>query len=239
MSLVNIININLLNNPSQFISSFQFEITFQCLQDLKEDLEWKVVYVGNPEDECSGDQVLEEVAVGPVAAGNHNFILETTSPNPSLIHNDNLLGVSVVLIICSYMSKEFIRIGYYLSNEYSEPYDENSYPNPVFPDKIYRNVIANEPRVTRIPIVWDEDQSNANTNSYLDIVVVEESGNNANETSAMMDDNYDVVEEDDDDDNDDEVDLESDEYQSGYEVIMEEDSMDVNVMQPHSHSIHA
>jgi histone chaperone ASF1 len=36
MALVNILNINILDNPTAFTNPFQFEITFECLQDLPE-----------------------------------------------------------------------------------------------------------------------------------------------------------------------------------------------------------
>ena len=35
-----------LDNPTQFTNPLQFEITFECLQDLDDDLEWKILYVG-------------------------------------------------------------------------------------------------------------------------------------------------------------------------------------------------
>lgn len=36
MSLVNVTNVVVLDNPSYFDNPFQFEITFECLQDLAE-----------------------------------------------------------------------------------------------------------------------------------------------------------------------------------------------------------
>ena len=47
------------------MNPFQFEITFECLDKIDEDLEWKVVYVGSAES-ASCDQVLDEILVGPV-----------------------------------------------------------------------------------------------------------------------------------------------------------------------------
>ncbi len=48
-----------------------------------------------------------------------------------------------------------IEVGYYIRNEYAEPFDENSYPNPVDITKLYRNVVAHEPHVTVTPINWE------------------------------------------------------------------------------------
>ncbi len=44
-------NVNVQNNPSGFEDKLQFEITFECLEDLPEDLEWKIIYVGSAESE--------------------------------------------------------------------------------------------------------------------------------------------------------------------------------------------
>jgi histone chaperone ASF1 len=86
------------------------------LQELAEDLEWRVTYVGNAED-ASYDQTLEEVLVGPVPVGINRFVLQASAPNHSLIANEDLIGVTVVLISCFYMSKEFVKIGYYVNND--------------------------------------------------------------------------------------------------------------------------
>ncbi len=50
MSLVNIQNVSVVTNPAPHNHPFQFQITFDCIQELSEDLEWKVVYVANAED---------------------------------------------------------------------------------------------------------------------------------------------------------------------------------------------
>ena len=51
-------NVVVLDNPSQFNNPFQFEITFECIEDLPEDLEWKIIYVGSAESE-EFDQVCD------------------------------------------------------------------------------------------------------------------------------------------------------------------------------------
>merc|ERR1712204_152166 len=64
----------------------------------------------------------------------------------------DLLDVTVILLTCSYRDQEFIRIGYYVHNEYSEQVDEHTQVNP---DKILRNILHDKPRVTRFQIAWD------------------------------------------------------------------------------------
>ena len=58
MAKVHITNVVVLDNPSSFLNPFQFELTFECIEELKEDLEWKMIYVGSAESEAF-DQVLD------------------------------------------------------------------------------------------------------------------------------------------------------------------------------------
>jgi len=122
MALVNVNNIAVLNNPTGFQNPFSFEITFECLQELEDDLEWKVLYVGKAAD-CNSDLVLDEVLVGPVPVGINKFILEADPPAQKAL-GDELLGVTVVLVTCSYREREFVRVGYYVNNM-MEGYDPN------------------------------------------------------------------------------------------------------------------
>uniref|UniRef100_A0A7S1UQG1 Anti-silencing function protein 1 n=1 Tax=Grammatophora oceanica TaxID=210454 RepID=A0A7S1UQG1_9STRA len=127
MALVNINNMVVLDNPTTFNSMFQFEITFECLQELDDDLEWKVLYVANAQD-TSKDIVLEEVLVGPVPVGINKFILQADAPDAPTQLSANAqewLGVTVVLVTCSYREREFVRVGYYVNNGY-EGYDPES-----------------------------------------------------------------------------------------------------------------
>lgn len=61
MAKVHITNVVVLDNPSSFYNPFQFELTFECIEELKEDLEWKMIYVGSAESE-DHDQVLDTVS---------------------------------------------------------------------------------------------------------------------------------------------------------------------------------
>ncbi|KAG9488722.1 hypothetical protein GDO78_004971 [Eleutherodactylus coqui] len=75
MAKVQILNMVVLDNPCPFRNPFQFEITFECIEDLPDDLEWKIIYVGSAESE-EYDQVLDSVLVGPVPAGRHMFVFQ-------------------------------------------------------------------------------------------------------------------------------------------------------------------
>lgn len=147
MSLVNIVNINVLNNPATFFDKFQFEITFEVLQALQEDLEFKLIYVGSAESE-SHDQVLESLLVGPVPVGVNKFVFEAEPPKGELLPAGDVLGVTVVLLTCSYLNREFIRIGYYINNEYVEEEMRENPPAATDFGKLARTILAEKPKVS-------------------------------------------------------------------------------------------
>eukprot|EP00093_Oithona_nana_P000813 00813.XXX_1896_673_1 [CDS] Oithona nana genome sequencing. len=158
MAKVHVCNVLVLDNPAQFLSKLEFEITFECIEDLPEDLEWKIIYVGSAESE-EFDQILDTVYVGPVPEGRHKFVFTADPPNPHKIPVSDVVGVTVILITCAYRGQEFIRVGYYVSNEYSDPEMQETPPEkPVF-DKLNRNILASNPRVTKFKINWDPTNS--------------------------------------------------------------------------------
>ncbi|KAL4648735.1 histone chaperone asf1b-A-like [Arapaima gigas] len=154
MAKVQVLNVAVLDNPSHFGNPFQFEITFECMEDLPEDLEWKIIYVGSAESE-EYDQTLDSVLVGPVPAGRHMFVFQADAPDARLIPETDAVGVTVVLITCTYRAQEFIRVGYYVNNEYTDP--ELRENPPLKPDysQLQRNILASNPRVTRFHINWE------------------------------------------------------------------------------------
>ncbi|XP_019876178.1 histone chaperone asf1 [Aethina tumida] len=164
MAKVQLCNITVMDNPSQFLNPFQFEITFECIEELKEDLEWKMIYVGSAESE-EYDQVLDSVFVGPIPEGKHMFVFQADPPNVSRIPENDAIGVTVVLLTCSYRSQEFIRVGYFINNEYSDPELKENPPSPPQFDKVTRNILASEPRVTRFKINWEEANQQENVPS--------------------------------------------------------------------------
>ncbi|CAH8383121.1 unnamed protein product [Eruca vesicaria subsp. sativa] len=163
MSAINITNVTALDNPAPFVSPFQFEISYECLTSLKDDLEWKLIYVGSAEDETY-DQTLESVLVGPVNVGNYRFVLQADPPDPSKIREEDIIGVTVLLLTCSYMGQEFLRVGYYVNNDYEDEQLREEPPTKVLIDKVQRNILSDKPRVTKFPINFHpEDDQTATT----------------------------------------------------------------------------
>ena len=72
-----------------------------------------------------------------------------------MIPDADIVGVTVLLLTCSYMGHEFIRVGYYVNNEYMDESMREEPPAKVMLDKIQRNILAEKPRITRFPVPWD------------------------------------------------------------------------------------
>jgi len=99
--------------------------------------------------------------VGPVPVGMNKFVLQADAPSiDKLPDDDDLLGVTVVLVTCSYKEREFVRVGYYVNNEYTGEYDEEVGP-PKGKDLdlglVQRQILADKPRVTKFPIPWGNE----------------------------------------------------------------------------------
>jgi len=156
MAKIQINNVVVLNNPALFTSPLQFELTFDCTENLEDDLEWKLTYVGCAESQ-SYDQVLDTIYVGPVPEGRHMFVFQADAPDPSKIPDKDLTGATVVLITCSYHNQEFIRVGYFVHNDYETEEMKENPPEKADISLIHRNIMADQPRVTRFKINWGDN----------------------------------------------------------------------------------
>eukprot|EP01023_Acetabularia_acetabulum_P064850 TRINITY_DN8511_c0_g1_i10.p2 TRINITY_DN8511_c0_g1~~TRINITY_DN8511_c0_g1_i10.p2 ORF type:complete len:189 (-),score=20.35 TRINITY_DN8511_c0_g1_i10:32-547(-) len=160
MSAVNVTGIRVLENPAAFSDPLRFEIQYDCHQDLQDDLEWKILYIGSTESERY-DQVLEDVCVGPVTSGTFKFQLEADAPDPNVIPQEELLGVTAILLMGLYKDKEFVRVGFIVNIEYNEEeLQENPPETPQF-HKLVRNILVNNPRITRFAVEFDREEPNS------------------------------------------------------------------------------
>ncbi|KAL1455959.1 hypothetical protein WDU94_000721 [Cyamophila willieti] len=186
MAKVQLTNVTVLDNSSPFSQQFRFELVFECIEELKEDLEWKMIYVGSAESE-EHDQVLDTIYVGPIPEGKHMFVFEADPPDVNKIPEKDVLGVTVVLLTCSYRGNEFVRVGFFVNNEYADPeLKENPPEKPQF-DKVVRNILASEPRVTRFKINWDDsDQRDETPAPQEEEESMESGGFGAGSSTASM-----------------------------------------------------
>ena len=101
MSIVNLTNVVVHNNPGTWESELQFQIEFEVLGNLDDEVEWRLTYVGSPESSAH-DQLLDSVLVGPMAPGAYQILFQADPPDMSLIPVDELLGVTGLLLSCHY-----------------------------------------------------------------------------------------------------------------------------------------
>jgi histone chaperone ASF1 len=158
MAAINVTNIVVQKNPAKFTDPLSFEITFECLSVLSQDIEWKVVYMGSSEDEKQ-DQVLDSVLIGPLQFGTMRFVLATDGPDIMKVPEDEVLGITALLLTCSYREQEFFRIGYYVNNSYTDPELVENPPTEPLPSLIQRTILSDKPRITRHPINWNDPEA--------------------------------------------------------------------------------
>ncbi len=134
--------------PNRFTLSSRQQLT-----NITADLEWKLTYVGSATSD-QHDQELDSLLVGPIPVGVNKFVFEADPPDVKRIPDTEILGVTVILLTCAYDGREFVRVGYYVNNEYdTEELLADPPARPVV-DHIRRNVLAEKPRVTRFAIKW-------------------------------------------------------------------------------------
>lgn len=121
--------------------------------DLTTDLEWKLIYVGSATS-AEHDQELDSLLVGPVPMGINKFEFEADAPDLKRLPSSEILGVTVILLTCAYDGREFVRVGYYVNNEYDSEDLQNEPPSKPVVERIRRNILAEKPRVTRFAIKW-------------------------------------------------------------------------------------
>jgi histone chaperone ASF1 len=112
-----------------------------------------LTYVGSATS-SEHDQELDSLLVGPIPIGVNKFIFEADPPDLTRLPSSEILGVTVILLTCSYDGREFVRVGYYVNNEYDEEILNNDPPSKPVIQHIRRNVLAEKPRVTRFAIKW-------------------------------------------------------------------------------------
>ncbi|KAJ3000746.1 Histone chaperone asf1b [Globomyces sp. JEL0801] len=118
-------------------------------------LEFKIVYVGCAEGP-EHDQVLESVMVGPVPVGLSKFVLEAPAPKIDLIPQSDLVGLTV--------KREFIRVGYYVNNDYSDEQLRENPPEQPDLQKIQRHILAEKPRAIPLPTAAEQAMAEEEAN---------------------------------------------------------------------------
>ena len=73
------------------------------------------------------------------------------------IPQNDIVGVTGILLTCSYNQQEFFRVGYYVNNYYEDQeLNENPPLEPII-DKLTRHILVEKPRVTKFQIQWEDE----------------------------------------------------------------------------------
>ncbi|OAP53926.1 hypothetical protein AYL99_11948 [Fonsecaea erecta] len=106
MSVVSLLDVKVLNNHTPFTAANEFEITFECLVQLREGLEWKLTYVGSATS-AEHDQELDSLLVGPIP-------IDPTLPTyPACLH-PYVLGLAHLRFMAT-------RIGHLMQRHLKQP----------------------------------------------------------------------------------------------------------------------
>lgn len=217
MSAISLVNVQLLNNPAKFTDDFKLEITFECTEQLKHDLEWKLTYVGSSKS-ADHDQVLDSILVGPIPLGVSKFVMECPPPNHEVIPQQEVVSVTVMLLSGLYNDKEFVRVGYYVNNEYEKEEYKEEPPKKVIIEEVSRNILVDKPRVTKFNIPWDnEDDKDSDKKEF-------EKQNEEVEEEEDDDDDEEYAEQD--SDASEVSDEEEDEEEEEEEEVLEEEELE-------------
>ena len=164
MASINILNIIPKNTNCRFTEPFSFEVIFEVLSELKKEMEWKMIYIGSAEDK-KYDQILETIEIdGPFHLGSMKFEFTGEAPDIKQIPESEILGVTAVILCCSYNNQEFFRCGYYLNNIYDNEEMNLNPPEKVDEKRIIRSLLADKPRITRFNIEWDNENNDNKIN---------------------------------------------------------------------------
>jgi histone chaperone ASF1 len=82
-------------------------------------------------ESAAHNQILNTVVVGPLPVGKHKFVFQADQPDPEKIPVADAIGVTAVLLTCSYKEHEFVRVGYFVNNDYIDDPELKDNPPPV------------------------------------------------------------------------------------------------------------
>jgi hypothetical protein len=83
------------------------------------------------------------------------FTLNAPCPDYMKIPDNDVLGVTAILLCCLYCGQEFFRCGFYLNNVYDNEEMNVNPPEQIVIDKVVRSILADKPRITKFNIDWN------------------------------------------------------------------------------------
>lgn len=153
--IVQLLELELLgDNPGNYCSPLKWRVRVDSAATLTEPISISFVWVGS----CTSsdyDQPLDSFEVGPLSQGVTEFELECDAPNPEQVPQDELVGLTILIISFQFRQQEFLRVAYYTQVAYLEESLNKNPPIPIRKDCLGRFVTMAQPVATAIPINWE------------------------------------------------------------------------------------
>jgi histone chaperone ASF1 len=146
---IEILYIKVLNNFCNIDSLFIFEVLYEIKHILETDFQINAIYITSPLEK-KNDQELELFTLPAQKIGKFKVILKIQPPNYNNFKVEEIMEITVILLIISYQKNELIRIGYYLNNEFL--YENKTEQKNLYHKKnIIRKILSDKPRITYFP----------------------------------------------------------------------------------------
>lgn len=91
----------------------------------------------------------------------------------------------MLLLTCSYTGQEFLRVGYYVNNDYDDEQLREEPPSKVLLGKVQRNILSDKPRVTKFPINFHPEDEPPETSAHPTRTTTEASDVNGEEGQVL------------------------------------------------------
>lgn len=98
MGYFNITNITFASSQQKINENFNMKIQFECLREIHQEIEWKVVYVADS-DSKTFDQELDSIYMKSLNYGTSEFDWKVNQPDYSKIPNAAEIFDSTLLMI--------------------------------------------------------------------------------------------------------------------------------------------
>lgn len=152
--LVQLLELELLgDNPGSFCSPLQWRVRVESAETLPDTITISFVWVGSAQS-SDFDQVLDSFDIGPLQQGITEFSLECDAPTPEEVPQEELIGLTILIITFQYKGQEFLRVAYYTQVAYADAVLNDHPPFPVQKERLGRYINMPQPAVTAIPISW-------------------------------------------------------------------------------------
>ena len=158
-------------NPDRFTSPFNWRIRLQMLKEMPLPIDIGFMWLGSKSTD-EHDIVMDEIEVGPLTSGIHEFTHEHDAPDHRLIPQGNLINVTGLFLTFSYAGQQFLRVGYYVSVAFWEDRLNHDIPPVIDIAQVGRHVLLQKPLMNCYGIDWsrreaprDVDSDDADGNS--------------------------------------------------------------------------